>query len=177
MSRPILDLLRLLKSLATVRLRRYLMYQELLRDLTESYLKSLIAEVSGALKPDFDSFAPFGELGIDSFHVLKIIKKLEGDFGVLPKSLLFENFNINDLADYFAGKHEQAQQARLPDVEPGCHRQRAEGHPVGTGGQGDARALPRGDTLRCSGERTHGQHRERLAVVRQVERSTISMNA
>jgi acyl carrier protein len=83
------------------------MNQELLRDLTESYLKSLIAEASGSLGPDFDSFAPFGELGINSFQVLKIIKKLEGDFGVLPKSLLFENFNINDLADYFARKHEQ----------------------------------------------------------------------
>ncbi|HEY7183632.1 MAG TPA: beta-ketoacyl synthase N-terminal-like domain-containing protein, partial [Blastocatellia bacterium] len=83
------------------------MYQELLRDLTESYLKSLIVEISGSLNPDFDSSAPFGELGINSFHVLKIIKRLEGDFGVLPKSLLFENFNINDLADYFAGKHEQ----------------------------------------------------------------------
>src|SRR5215475_4424923 len=91
------------------------MYQELLRDLTESYLKSLIAEISGSLNPDFDSSAPFGELGIDSFHVLKIIKKLEGDFGVLPKSLLFENFNINDLTDYFAGKHEQALCAKFAD--------------------------------------------------------------
>ncbi|MBO0798713.1 MAG: DUF2156 domain-containing protein, partial [Blastocatellia bacterium] len=83
------------------------MYQELLRDLTESYLKSLIADVSGSLHPDFDSSAPFGELGINSFQVLKIIKKLESDFGVLPKSLLFENFNINDLTGYFASKHEQ----------------------------------------------------------------------
>jgi acyl transferase domain-containing protein/tryptophanase/acyl carrier protein len=91
------------------------MHQELLRDLTESYLKSLIAEVSGSLNPDFDSFAPFGELGVNSFHVLKIIKKLEGDFGVLPKSLLFENFNINDLADYFARKHEQVLSAKFAE--------------------------------------------------------------
>src|SRR5215475_13232040 len=91
------------------------MYQELLRDLTESYLKSLIAEISGSLNPDFDSFAPFGELGVNSFHVLKIIKKLEGDFGVLPKSLLFENFNINDLADYFARKHEQVLSAKFAE--------------------------------------------------------------
>ena len=47
--------------------------QELLRDLTESYLKSLISEVSRSLRSDFDSSAPFGELGIDSFHVLKIV--------------------------------------------------------------------------------------------------------
>ncbi|NNC24783.1 hypothetical protein HKX41_11630, partial [Salinisphaera sp. USBA-960] len=30
---------------------------------------------------------------------------LEGDFGVLPKTLLFENFNIESLARYFAEKH------------------------------------------------------------------------
>jgi acyl transferase domain-containing protein/tryptophanase/acyl carrier protein len=91
------------------------MYQELLRDLTESYLKSLIADASGSLNPDFDPSTPFGELGINSFQVLKIIKKLEGDFGVLPKSLLFENFNISDLAGYFTGKHEQALCAKFAD--------------------------------------------------------------
>lgn len=67
--------------------------QEQLRDLTESYLKSLIAEASGSPGADFDVSAPFGELGIDSFRVLKIIKALEADFGTLPKSLLFENFS------------------------------------------------------------------------------------
>lgn len=80
--------------------------QEMLQDLTESYLKSLVSEVSGPLGSDFDSSAAFGELGIDSFHVLKIIRRLEADFGTLPKSLLFEYFNINDLAKYFASNHE-----------------------------------------------------------------------
>jgi len=84
-----------------------MIYQKSLQDLTEPYLKSLISEVVGSLSPDFDSFAPFGELGVDSFHVLKTIRKLEASFGRLPKSLLFENFNINDLANYFVGKHEQ----------------------------------------------------------------------
>jgi len=81
--------------------------QELIRDLTESYLKSLIAEASDSLDTSFDPSAPFGELGLNSFHVLKIIKKLEADFGRLPKSLLFENFNVNDLTNYFVGQHEQ----------------------------------------------------------------------
>lgn len=101
--------------------------QELLHDLTESYLKALISEVSDSLSPDFDSFAAFGELGINSFQVLKIIKKLEGDFGTLPKSLLFSNFNINDLANYFADKHvatlsvrfaERLQGAAAPVADP-----------------------------------------------------------
>lgn len=80
--------------------------QDLLLELTESYLKSLISGVSDFLGADFDSSAPFGELGLDSFYVLKIVKKLEADFGTLPKTLLFENFNVNDLARYFMDKHD-----------------------------------------------------------------------
>ena len=78
---------------------------ETLLELTESYLKSLIAEASQISSSDFDSYAAFGELGVDSFHVLEIVKKLEEDFGTLPKTLLFENFNINDLAHYFVNEH------------------------------------------------------------------------
>src|SRR5207237_3941079 len=35
--------------------------------------------------------------------------------GTLPNSLLFENFNINDLANYFVSKHEQALSARFEE--------------------------------------------------------------
>lgn len=81
--------------------------QDLLQDLAESYLKSLISKTTDSLDldNDFDSFAPFGELGIDSFFVLKIVKSLESDFGKLSKTLLFENFNIHDLAAYFVKNH------------------------------------------------------------------------
>jgi polyketide synthase PksN len=86
---------------------------ERLVELTESYLKSLVRAAVGSISTDFASTAPFGELGIDSFRVLKIIKALEADFGRLPKTLLFENFNIADLAQYFVAKHEQTLRARL----------------------------------------------------------------
>jgi len=92
-----------------------MVHQELLQDLTESYLKSLISEVSVSLRPDFDSLAAFGELGIDSFHVLKIVRRLEADFGTLSKSLLFENFNIVDLAKYFVAGHGQTLAAMFSD--------------------------------------------------------------
>lgn len=96
--------------------------QELLQELTESYLKSLISEASGRLSSDFDSLAPFGELGIDSFHVLKIIRKLEGEFGRLPKSLLFEFFNLRSLAHYFATHHERILSVRFAQQLPGTNR-------------------------------------------------------
>ncbi|WP_198683407.1 beta-ketoacyl synthase N-terminal-like domain-containing protein [Peristeroidobacter agariperforans] len=86
---------------------------EQLVELTESYLKSLVRTAVGSMSADFASTAPFGELGIDSFRVLKIIKALEADFGRLPKTLLFENFNIADLAQYFVARHEQTLRARL----------------------------------------------------------------
>lgn len=81
--------------------------QDILKDLTESYLKVIIANACDSIEEEFDSFAPFGELGLNSFDVLKIIKNLEADFGSLPKTLLFENFNVDDLSQYFIRKHEK----------------------------------------------------------------------
>lgn len=89
--------------------------QEVLSDLTETYLKTLISQVSDGLDSEFDSTAPFGELGVDSFHVLKIVKLLEQDFGRLPKTLLFENFNIADLTGYFVANHDPVLREILKD--------------------------------------------------------------
>lgn len=79
----------------------------------ELYLKTLVAGTVASLSVDFDSATPFGELGIDSFRVLKIIKSLEADFGTLPKTLLFEHFNVASLARYFVDKHRDALVASL----------------------------------------------------------------
>src|ERR1041385_4533149 len=93
-----------------------MMTQELLRELTESYLKSLFAEASELLTTNFDSFASYGDLGINSFHVLKIISKLENDFGALPKSVLFEKYNIHDLTDHFVSEYQDALTARFAEA-------------------------------------------------------------
>lgn len=89
------------------------MDQEQLLESTEQYLKSLFSEAANNLESNFDSTASFGELGIDSFYVLKIIKRLETDFGTLPKTLLFEHFNVRDLANYFINKHNEALSSQL----------------------------------------------------------------
>ncbi|HLP41840.1 MAG TPA: phosphopantetheine-binding protein, partial [Fibrobacteria bacterium] len=81
--------------------------QEKLQGFTEAYLLSLIAEASESPIDESKVSIPFQELGIDSFRVLQIIKKLESDFGTLPKTLLFENFNVSDLTRYFLDKHPQ----------------------------------------------------------------------
>ncbi|MGO4776798.1 acyl carrier protein, partial [Lysobacter sp. 2RAB21] len=81
-----------------------MMDSDTLHERTESYLKSLICEAADAALV-FDAETPFGELGVNSFLVLKILKRLEQDFGTLPKTLLFENFNVRDLARYFVKAH------------------------------------------------------------------------
>ncbi|SAL32952.1 polyketide synthase [Caballeronia udeis] len=91
---------------------------EQLLELTLSYLKSLVAEAIGGQLLDFDGSAPFGELGIDSFRVLKLIKTLEEDFGTLPKTLLFEYFNVESLARYFADKHGATLSAKFSTRAP-----------------------------------------------------------
>ncbi|MBC9915639.1 SDR family NAD(P)-dependent oxidoreductase [Chitinophaga varians] len=87
--------------------------KELLLEPTEGYLRSLISKVAQISIGDSDTSLPFQELGIDSFRVLQIIKKLEEEFGTLPKTLLFENFNIGDLSHYFVKHHEQTISAKF----------------------------------------------------------------
>ncbi|WP_144408729.1 SDR family NAD(P)-dependent oxidoreductase [Chromobacterium vaccinii] len=84
---------------------------EHLQELAQSYLQAAIAESAEAAagsSASFDIAAPFGELGLDSFRILKVIKRLECDFGTLPKTLLFEHFNIELLAAYFVSRHAAA---------------------------------------------------------------------
>lgn len=96
---------------------------ERLKGLAETYLKSRISQVCEVGAGSLDSSAPFAELGIDSFRALKIVKQLEEDFGTLPKTLLFENFNITDLSNYLASKYGQLC-AKLAGVgaDPGVPR-------------------------------------------------------
>jgi thioester reductase-like protein len=76
-----------------------------LLEFASRHLKTLVASAAESLDPDFDGKLPFGELGIDSFRTLRIVKLLEQDFGRLPKTLLFECYNVDDLAEYFVEHH------------------------------------------------------------------------
>ena len=88
-------------------------HDDRLRTWAEAYLLSVIAEAIGVQKSIHDFSSSFAEMGVDSFRVLKIIKRLEEDFGPLPKTLLFENVNITDLAEFFATNHAQVISAKL----------------------------------------------------------------
>ena len=94
-----------------------MMDQDTLHERTENYLKSLICEAADAALV-FDAETPFGELGVNSFLILKILKRLEQDFGTLPKTLLFENFNVRDLARYFVKAHTDVLMRKFGDATP-----------------------------------------------------------
>src|SRR6185503_13489145 len=104
------------------------MDHDTLHERTENYLKSLICEAADAALV-FDAETPFGELGVNSFLVLKMLKRLEQDFGTLPKTLLFENFNVRDLARYFVKAHADVLMRKFPDALPSAPAQQAEPRP------------------------------------------------
>lgn len=91
-----------------------MMDHDCLEGRAEDYLKSLICEAADEALV-FDADTPFGELGVNSFLVLKILKRLEEDFGTLPKTLLFENFNVRDLARYFVRSHTDTLMRKFAD--------------------------------------------------------------
>lgn len=105
-----------------------MMDHDTLHERTENYLKSLICEAADAALV-FDAETPFGELGVNSFLILKILKRLEQDFGTLPKTLLFENFNVRDLARYFVKAHADVLMRKFPDVSPSAPAQHAQQRP------------------------------------------------
>lgn len=82
---------------------------------TEAYLERVVLEAFEEADPPldpadhpFDADTPFRDFGIDSFLVLKILIRLERDFGSLPKTLMFEHTNIQELASYLATEHAEA---------------------------------------------------------------------
>ncbi|UXI66000.1 SDR family NAD(P)-dependent oxidoreductase [Tahibacter amnicola] len=105
-----------------------MMDHDTLHERTEYYLKSLICEAADAALV-FDAETPFGELGVNSFLILKILKRLEHDFGTLPKTLLFENFNIRDLARYFVKAHTDVLMRKFPDALPSPPAQQGQACP------------------------------------------------
>ncbi|WP_256096836.1 beta-ketoacyl synthase N-terminal-like domain-containing protein [Pseudoalteromonas luteoviolacea] len=71
----------------------------------ESYVVSIVSKAVEGKDITFNSETSFGDFGVDSFHVLKIVKRLEEDFGRLPKTLLFEFINIKELTSYLLDSH------------------------------------------------------------------------
>lgn len=65
------------------------------------FLKSVFSEKMKIQMDKIDIMESFDTYGIDSIIIMTLTRRLEEDFGELPKTLFFEYQNIDELADYF----------------------------------------------------------------------------
>jgi acyl transferase domain-containing protein/short-subunit dehydrogenase/acyl carrier protein len=80
---------------------------------TESYLKEVLSKEIKLPATRIASNQSFDKYGLDSIMVLNLNKAFEQSFGDLPKTLLFEYQNINELVEYFIENH----QHKLIDID------------------------------------------------------------
>jgi acyl transferase domain-containing protein/thioesterase domain-containing protein/acyl carrier protein len=68
-------------------------------------LTRLVAAELSLAEPRIKRDAPLSKYGIDSVMMMKVIAKLEEDFGSLPKTLFFEYQTLDELTAYFVNEH------------------------------------------------------------------------
>lgn len=90
-----------------------------LQQKTEEYLKEIIAKEAKLPVERLQADEPFEKYGIDSVMIMNLNRQLEGVFGDLPKTLLFEYQTTQALANYFIENHSDTLAKKLlPDVTP-----------------------------------------------------------
>lgn len=78
-----------------------------LREKTEGYLKKLLYKTAKIRPDEINMKEPFQQYGFDSRIAMAINNELEGDFGELPKTLLFEYSTLEELTSYFVENHQE----------------------------------------------------------------------
>ncbi|GAA2710208.1 MULTISPECIES: SDR family NAD(P)-dependent oxidoreductase [Streptomyces] len=73
--------------------------------LAEGFLREVLAEVFELPAEDIEPGTAFEQYGIDSLLIMDLTRRLEEDFGSLPKTLFFEYQNLRDLAGWFTEQH------------------------------------------------------------------------
>lgn len=71
----------------------------------ETYLKEIIAKELEVSVEELDNDVGFDEYGIDSLLINHFNQRIEEDIASLPKTLLFEYQNIQELTQYMVGNH------------------------------------------------------------------------
>ena len=87
-------------------------------------LKEILSKETKLPVSKIDAEEPLEEYGIDSVMVLSLSNELEGFFGELSKTLLFEYQSIAELTDYFLENHHETLVAKL-----GSGPTKADAHP------------------------------------------------
>ncbi|WP_410511160.1 beta-ketoacyl synthase N-terminal-like domain-containing protein [Paenibacillus sp. BR2-3] len=95
-----------------------------LHDFAVQYLKGLLSQVIGLEAGRINARQSLEDYGVDSVAIMEINNLLDKDFQNLPKTLLFEYGNLNDLADYFVQNHRD-----LLDERAGINRPQPSSRP------------------------------------------------
>ena len=105
---------------------------------TETYLKSILAEVTQLPVDQLDSRQRFEEFGVDSIVVTDFNLRIDKDLGPLPKTLLFEHANFRQLSGHLV----EAFGSRLAQFfAPGIEAGQVDSGPSGNGSQKETGAV------------------------------------
>ncbi|HSO00297.1 MAG TPA: SDR family NAD(P)-dependent oxidoreductase, partial [Candidatus Nanopelagicales bacterium] len=85
-------------------------------DLVEALRDHLREVLAATLKMDaaeIETDTTFERYGVDSLVAMDVVERLQADFGLLPKTLLFEHITLDKLAFHLAAKHGDVVRSRL----------------------------------------------------------------
>ena len=82
------------------------------------HLRAIVAEETKSPVEHIQADEPFETYGIDSLLVMAITRRLEEAFGDLPKTLLFENQSVGELAEYLERSYPAVAAAMESREEP-----------------------------------------------------------
>jgi polyketide synthase PksL len=108
---------------------------------TETYLKSILAEVTQLPVDQLDSRQRFEEFGVDSIVVTDFNLRIDKDLGPLAKTLLFEHANFRQLSVHLV----EAFGTRLAQFfAPGIEAGQVDSGPAGNGSQKETHTVSAG---------------------------------
>jgi acyl transferase domain-containing protein/NAD(P)-dependent dehydrogenase (short-subunit alcohol dehydrogenase family)/pimeloyl-ACP methyl ester carboxylesterase len=80
---------------------------EVVRKFAEAYLRNLLAEEIRLEPHQIKLTDPLEKFGLDSMMAMTLVRKLEKEFGQLPKTLFYEYLDLEGVIQYFCLNHPQ----------------------------------------------------------------------
>ncbi|MEZ0115423.1 amino acid adenylation domain-containing protein/FkbM family methyltransferase [Catenulispora sp. EB89] len=87
-------------------------------DRAVTYLRRVLAEFLKLTPDRLEIDLPLDQYGLDSVLGVSVVTQLEESFGPLPRTLLFEEPTVRELARYFAAQHPNVLRELIGDPEP-----------------------------------------------------------
>lgn len=85
----------------------YEVTHEVLSDLVMTYLKNVFSEIIMIKVETIDETEYLDVYGLDSIVIMSLTRRLEKDFGELPKTIFFEYETLQEVADYFENNYKE----------------------------------------------------------------------